>query len=342
MQDREEVLIEVENLKKTYKVHDPRDGFWGGVLDVFSRKYKEIEAVNNINISIKSGEIIGYIGLNGAGKSTSLKMMTGIMRPTLGEVKVCGLNPYKNRKKISKSVGVVFGQKTHLWADLPVKDSFELVKAIYDISDEDFDEKIGWLKNEFELQTIWNQQVRRLSLGQKMICEIALSLIYNPRILFLDEPTLGLDLLVKRKVLELVSDLNKKYGTTIIITSHDLKDIEKTCSRVILIDKGKIVYDGSISEICQKYGEGDNAITFIFDEKITEEDIVEISNTYKCKIQNNELIIAYDNSISVKDIIDNVMKRFDKIVDMTIKKGDLEDVVKRVYGDRSKEVSFLK
>lgn len=341
--DEKEILsipvVEVKNLKKSYKVYIPRSGVRGRIKDFFKRQYKIIEAVKGVNLCIHQGEIVGYIGLNGAGKSTTIKMITGIMKPTDGIVRICGINPYNNRRKISKDISVIFGQKTHLWADLPVGDSFELIKEMYDIPEQQYNERITWLNKQLDLDSVWKQQVRRLSLGQKMLCEIALGLIYNPKILFLDEPTIGLDVLVKNKVISLIQEMNKVYKTTVIVTSHDLKDIERLCNRIIMIDKGNIVYDGMLHHFYRQYGDGSSKVAFYAESELEIEDFHSILSKYKAKVNSNELLIEYDDRVeSVTNIIENVLVCSDAFYDMSIKKGDLEEIVERIYTGGKNEI----
>lgn len=324
-------IIEANSLTKYYKVYIPRKGFIGHAKDIFKREYKIIHAVSGIDLSINKGEIVGYIGLNGAGKSTSIKMLTGIMKASEGNVKICGLNPYENRKKIAGDISVIFGQKTHLWTDLPVCDSFELIKEMYNIPKEQYEEKMEWLNTYLNFDEIWKQQVRKLSLGQKMLCEIAVSLIYNPKILFLDEPTIGLDVLVKNKVISLIKEINRTYETTVLVTSHDLKDIESLCNRIIMIDKGSIVYDGSLQNVFERYGEGGNKVIFYAEKNLEAEDFTSISKKYTIEINDNELCIEYDDKYPVTAIISEVIQCYGDFYDMTIKKGDLEEVVKKIY-----------
>ena len=218
-------LIEVKNLNKTFKKAIRGKGVKDMLKTLFSHKYENIEAVKDVSFNIEQGEIVGYIGANGAGKSTTVKMMCGILCPTSGEVYVNGLDVYKNRKKVNKELGVVFGQKTQLWWDIPLIETFEILKSIYDISDEDYNERFEYLKKLLDLDEFLNQNVRSLSLGQRMRADFAASLIHNPKILFLDEPTIGLDVLVKSNIRKAIKELNKKYNTTVILTTHDMSDI---------------------------------------------------------------------------------------------------------------------
>ena len=237
-------IIEVSNLSKTYRSFDRREGVWGSVLDLFQREYRDVVAVESISFSVDKGELIGYIGPNGAGKSTSIKMLTGILKPTGGEMLVNGFHPYRQRKVYTKHIGVVFGQRTQLWWDIAVIESFKLLAKIYQVGDADFTERLGRLTEILDLGAVLRLPVRKLSLGQRMRCDLAASLLHNPKVLFLDEPTIGLDTVGKDAIRGFLRQVNREYDTTIILTTHDLKEIEELCKRIIVLDKGKIIYDG--------------------------------------------------------------------------------------------------
>ena len=231
-------MIRVENLTKEFKINKKYPGFKGAIKSFFSTEHITKRAVDDISFEINDGEIVGYIGANGAGKSTTIKMMTGILTPTSGKVTVNGITPYENREKNAKNIGVVFGQKTQLWWDLPISETFSLLKDIYDISDNDFEERMNFFKKVLGLEEFFLNPVRTLSLGQRMRADLAAALIHNPQVIYLDEPTIGLDVVVKESVRKAIKEINKKYGTTIILTTHDLNDIEELCNRIIILNKG--------------------------------------------------------------------------------------------------------
>lgn len=216
---------------------------------LFSRKYEVKRAVNDVNMVVNDGEIIGYIGSNGAGKSTTIKMMCGILTPTSGHIYIDGLEPYKKRKQVVQNIGVVFGQKTQLWWDIPLIETFKVLKEIYQINDNDYKERMEFLCETFGIDKFLSQPVRTLSLGQRMRADLAASWLHNPKILFLDEPTIGLDVLVKEKIRNAIKAINLKYHTTVILTTHDMKDIENLCHRIVMIEEGSIIYDGSLTDI---------------------------------------------------------------------------------------------
>ena len=242
-------IIHVKNLSKTFKVSYRDSGLKASIKSFFKRKYKYIKAVDNISFDIKKGEIVGYIGPNGAGKSTTIKMLSGILTPDTGEITILGMNPTKNRVKYTSHIGVVFGQRSQLWWDIPVDDTFDLLKEIYKIPEKEYLKTKNKLINLLDLKDIIKMPVRQLSLGQRMRCEIAASLLHNPKILFLDEPTIGLDANSKIVVRNFIKEINKTKKTTIILTTHDMSDIEQLATRIILIGKGKVLYDGSLQKI---------------------------------------------------------------------------------------------
>ncbi|WP_042204441.1 ABC transporter ATP-binding protein [Paenibacillus camerounensis] len=248
--------IEVQDLRKTFKVQKNREGLKGAFADLFKRQYSEVTAVKDISFTIPEGEICGYIGENGAGKSTTIKMLTGILVPTSGNVSVGGFVPYMEREKFVQNIGVVFGQRSQLWWDIGVIESFQLLRKVYRVSEQDFKKRLDELVERLELQELLNRPVRKLSLGQRMRCELVAALLHNPSILFLDEPTIGLDIVVKSEIRDFLKDMNREHGTTILLTTHDLQDIEALCSRVIMLDDGRIIYDGGLEELKQRWGTG--------------------------------------------------------------------------------------
>ena len=253
--------IIAENLVKEYRVPDREPGLRGAVKALFHPKYREIRAIDQINFSIEKGEIVGYIGPNGAGKSTTLKILSGILYPTSGSITVSGLVPYQDRKKNARQIGVVFGNRSQLYWDLPVIDSYQLNRRLYDIPDITFQENLAYFTEIFDLGGIINQPVRLLSLGQKMRATIAGAMLHSPDILFLDEPTIGLDVASKMKIRQFIKQINQKNETTVILTSHDMGDIESLCERIILIDEGRKKYDGPVADFENIFG-GNYSISF--------------------------------------------------------------------------------
>lgn len=247
-------MIELKHVSKEFVSPKKYPGFKGAIKGLFSNEKVRKVAVDDISFTIEKGEIVGYIGSNGAGKSTTIKMMTGILNPTEGECLVDGINPSKNRKENAQNIGVVFGQRTQLWWDLPLSESFTILKEIYDVSDEDYQERLAFLNRVLELNEFFDRPVRTLSLGQRMRADLGAALLHNPKVLYLDEPTIGLDLVVKDNIRQAIREINEKYQTTVILTTHDIEDIEELCNRIIIIDEGKKIYDGSLENLKDTYG----------------------------------------------------------------------------------------
>ena len=247
-------LIQVQDLSKHFKILNRRQGLWGSVQDLVSTDFRLVRAVDEISFDIEPGEILGYIGPNGAGKSTTIKMMTGILKPTAGKLLVNGLAPYDNRIRQAMVMGVVFGQRTQLWWDLPVIESFKILREVYRIDAPIFDQQLQMFDALVGLKALFSQQVRTLSLGQRMLCDITASFLHNPQVVFLDEPNIGLDVSIKAKIRSVILELNRTRNTTIILTTHDLGDVEALCRRLIIIDKGRILYDGDIKRVTELFG----------------------------------------------------------------------------------------
>ncbi|MCI7268230.1 MAG: ATP-binding cassette domain-containing protein [Mollicutes bacterium] len=329
-------LIEVKNLKKEFKKPVRKEGVIGYIKSLFSRKYTSLYAVNDVSFSIDQGEIVGYIGANGAGKSTTVKMMCGILHPTSGSVTIDNKDILKYRKQINKEIGVVFGQKTQLWWDIPLIETFKILKSIYEISDEDYNERFKFLCDLLDLNDFLDQNVRSLSLGQRMRADFAASLIHNPKILYLDEPTIGLDVLVKDKIRKAIKILNKKYKTTIILTTHDMKDIEELCSRIIIIDKGKILYDGNLEKIKYKFG---NIKTIIFknNAKFNKDELTKEFKKISIKENDsNDILISFSlNEVNLDNLLLSLINKY-KVEDFKINDISIEDITKELY-ENSKE-----
>src|SRR5689334_1268733 len=263
-------VITVKNLLKYYQVHQKEPGFVGSLKSLVNRKYYDSKAVDDISFEIKEGELIGFIGPNGAGKTTTLKCLSGLLYPTGGEVKVLGFTPFQRKHAFLKQISLVMGQKNQLWWDLPAIDSFLLNKEIYEISDSEYKKTLGDLVDLLDVKDILQVQVRKLSLGQRMKCELIAALIHKPKVLFLDEPTIGLDVLMQQKLRDFIKEYNKKYNSTILLTSHYMKDVEQLCERIIIIDRGKVLYDGELADIVKKYAKH-KAITVVFEKPVPRE-----------------------------------------------------------------------
>lgn len=326
-------LIEAKNLSKHFRTFERREGTGGAILNLVFRNYKIVRAIDDISFSIEKGEIVGIIGPNGAGKSTLIKMMTGILVPTFGEVKIGGLVPHKNRYEYVKSIGVVFGQRTQLWWDIAVIEAFRLLQKIYEIPKNTFEERLSKFSEVLEISDFLRIPVRKLSLGQKMRCDLAASLLHNPHLVFLDEPTIGLDVYVKGKIREFILEMNQEEKTTIILTTHDLSDIEELCPRVMIIDSGKILFDGSIQKLKEKFGTKRRIIfefyqplkgqsfDFLLDGKRID---VKSINPYQweCNFDRNEVKTA--------ELIDLVGEKF-ALRDLYVEETQIEEIVKKIY-----------
>ena len=249
-----EKMIIVEHLDKTFKKTVKQPGLKAGFKSLFKPQIETFEAVKDLNFGIPKGEIFGFIGANGEGKSTTIKMLTGILTPTSGTCLINGKNPQKNRTAYVKDIGVVFGQRTQLWWDLALQETYSVLKEIYDISDSDFHKRMAFLNEVLDLNAFIKDPVRTLSLGQRMRADIAASLLHNPKVLFLDEPTIGLDVAVKDNIRKAIKQINQEEQTTILLTTHDLNDIELLCDRIFMIDRGQEIFDGSVSQLKQRFG----------------------------------------------------------------------------------------
>ena len=325
-------VIEVKKLSKKFRVKLKEKGLKGSLKSIFKPKYKEIKAVKNISFEVEKGEMIAFIGPNGAGKSTTIKMLTGILYPDNGSIKVLGIDPKEERKKLAYQIGTVFGQKEQLWTHLTPYDNFKFFGAIYDIPEAIVEKKIEELKMLFELDEFINTPVRNLSLGQRIRCEIVAALIHEPKILFLDEPTIGLDPVVKENIRTLIKRMNKEYKTTIFLTSHDVSDIEKLCKRVIIINNGQVVLDDSMDNLKYHY----------LNKKIIEAKMKEMVNL------NDEdgITILKDKGYNIKLEVDIQKKSVadalkllnpDNIIDINISNIPLEDIISDIYKKEDKK-----
>ncbi len=326
-------MIEVKSVKKHFKKPVRKPGIIGMFKTLFSFKYTITEAVKGISFSLEPGEIVGYIGANGAGKSTTIKMMCGILTPTDGEIYVDGYLPYdpKQRKHVLNKIGVVFGQRTQLWWDLPLIESLNILKEIYDIEKDAYQERFEFLKQVLELDPFLSQPVRTLSLGQRMRADLAASLIHNPKILFLDEPTIGLDVLVKDRMIKAIKEIHKRYNTTIVLTTHNMDDITDLCKRVIILDEGQILYDGQIQAIKTKFGDFRHVSFQGSNGKDLSELATQLGSTCEVSKQDGYINISFDiKHKSVNDVLKTILDNY-KVEDIKIHENTLESIVKKIY-----------
>jgi len=327
-------IIEVNQLRKEFKSYSSRQGLKGAFRDLLNRQYKTIPAVNDVTFTVKQGEMVGYIGENGAGKSTSIKMLTGILTPTSGKVLVNGMNPHKEREQFVQSIGVVFGQRSQLWWDIAVQESFRLLKKVYKVSDKDYNEHMEHVISTLDIGPLLDKPVRKLSLGQRMRCELAAALIHNPPLLFLDEPTIGLDVLVKLKIRQFLKEMNEKYKTTILLTTHDLSDIEALCERVIMLDEGKVIYDGALAKLRSHWGEG-KQIEFQFEQEVLEEQLSFLTQDLDVVWQKGDKLLSWNALVSDKEsqmseLIGRIVGTH-QITDVSVKEISTEEVIRNIY-----------
>lgn len=328
-------MIKIENLTKEFKKPIREEGVLGMFKTLFSRKYETKVAVDNVSFEINKGEIVGYIGSNGAGKSTSIKMICGILTPTKGKVLIDGIEPYKKRRQVAQKIGVVFGQKTQLWWDIPLIESFKVLKEIYQVTDEDYKERMEFLTETLGIKEFLKQPVRTLSLGQRMRADLAAAWLHNPEILFLDEPTIGLDVLVKEKIRDAIKIMNAKYHTTVILTTHDMKDIENLCTRVIMIEEGKIIYDGSLTEIKHKFGDL-RTITITLKNEVDLSELNTFNGLVEYQKRESNIIIKFNaENINVEKVVDYAFHTL-HAQDMKISEIGVEDVVKNILKEQEK------
>jgi len=329
----QESKIVVGRLSKTFKIKTSQKGLKNKIVDFFKPKFKEIRAVNDISFSLKRGEIVGFIGPNGAGKSTTLKMLSGILFPDSGEIKVCNLSPQKNRKELAYKIGTIFGQKPQLWFHLPAIDTFDLFSRIYELDQKEYKKRLSYLVEKFEIGEIINQPVRKLSLGQRMRCEFVLALLHKPEVLFLDEPTIGMDIIVKKNIRELIKKINKEEGVTVILTSHDMGDVEDICERIIVINHGEIIYDDTLEKIKQKYV--NKKIIYLE----TNKPLVfkERKGIKVLKKSEFELEAEIDTSkLSFNKLAAGFFEKND-IEDVTIEEPPIEDIIEKIYKEKPKK-----
>ncbi len=321
-------VIDVKQLSKVFKIPKKEPGFGGAVRGLFNPKFEDKTAVNQISFKVDAGEIVGYIGVNGAGKSTTIKMLTGVLMPSGGSVKVLGRDPHKQRVDNARDIGVVFGQRTQLWWDLALIESLNLIAKIYSVHPVKYKLMLDQFTETLELDELLNVPVRNMSLGQKMRSELAAALIHEPKVVYLDEPTIGLDLIVKERIRDFIKAQCIAKGMTVILTTHDLGDIEELCKRVIIIDDGRIIYDGPIETIKKRFGKY-REITFETVEQIKTIDVpegAELLSTADRKVQ-----VRFDRTLSsASKVAGSVMNQIE-VRDFSLSEPELADIVKQIY-----------
>ena len=338
-------MIQADNLEKYFKKTIKQPGMLDSVKALFHSEKEIVKAVDGISFHVDKGEILGFIGPNGAGKSTVIKMLTGILTPTGGTCLINGQNPQKNRQRYVKEIGVVFGQRTQLWWDLPLTETYTVLKEIYEIDDARYKKQMAFLNEVLELESFIKSPVRTLSLGQRMRADIAASLLHNPKVLFLDEPTIGLDVVVKDNIRKAVSYINEQESTTVILTTHDLDDISMLCKRIVMIDHGKKVYDGSLQTLKQRYGQmrelqfeaADEKAAAALDYAKAFSDRAPEEGDLAVKIEGTSVTVDFNTEkIPVEELL-NYTLRTVHVRDVNLKDADIEEIIRRLYKGEMEE-----
>ncbi len=329
-----EKVIIMKDVCKEFKVLNRHEGLKGSFKDLFSRDYKIVKAVNNVSLDIEAGEIVGYLGPNGAGKSTTIKMMTGVLEPSSGEILVDGNVPYKNRTKNAEKIGVVFGQRSQLWWALPLIESFKILKDIYMIPDKDYEDMLALYKSLVDIEDLLHKPVRQMSLGQRTLSDILAAFLHNPKIVFLDEPTIGLDVSMKSKIRTLIHALNQQKGTTVILTTHDMGDVDALCRRIVIIDHGKMLYDNDIEHLRRFFGSYRTLkLRLAGDMKSEKEKIA--AELPMCSVGMTEdeewiTVLVDEEKRKVMDVLGQLQNTY-AIRDMQLEEISTEDVIRKIY-----------
>lgn len=319
-------IINVESFTKTYKIYKKDPGVAGSLKAFFKRRYEEVRAVDEISFSIGAGELVGFIGPNGAGKTTTLKCLSGLLYPSSGEVSVLGYKPFERKYPFLKQIALVMGQKNQLWWDLPPTETFLLNKEIYDVPNDKYKKTLDDLVDLLDVKDIISVPVRKLSLGQRMKCELIAALLHSPKVLFLDEPTIGLDVVMQKKLRDFIKNYNQKYNSTIILTSHYMEDVRQLCDRVIVIDHGKILFDGKLAGLIKAYTKN-KLITIVLDKSVEVGDIAKYGEIKEFDFPRVKLSVKREESNSV---VQKLLNDF-PILDLNIEEADIEDTIREVF-----------
>lgn len=326
-------IISVQNLQKVFKLKQKSLGVGGALKSIFKPEYKEIMAVNDVSFSIDEGEILAFIGPNGAGKSTTIKMLTGLIYPTSGQISVLGFDPSRERTKLAFHIGAIFGQKPQLWYHLPPQETYSLLEKIYEMDHKVFKERLGMIVEAFDLKDLMKIPVRKLSLGQRMRCEIAASFLHKPKIIFLDEPTIGLDVIAKQKIREVLLDLNKREKVTVFLTSHDTGDIEALAKRTMVINHGQVVFDGATDSLKKSF------INKKIVEIVTEKPLIMEQIDGVNVLENEDCFLKLELNlakITVADLLNYAAKNL-ALLDMNIYDPPMEDIIAEIYSEKRYE-----
>ena len=342
-------MIVAEELKKSFRVTTRRTGGVSAFRALLPGSTSQVEAVRSVSFSIKAGEMVAVLGPNGAGKSTTIKMLTGILVPDSGTATTLGLVPWQSRRSVAKRIGVVFGQRTQLWWDLPLSDSLDLVRHMYGVSAQRFAENLATCRELLDLDSFLDRPVRQLSLGQRMRGDLAAALIHDPEVLFLDEPTIGLDLVAKARIRDALTHLNQSRGVTVVLTTHDLADVARLCQRVLLIDHGRVVHDGGLEELRTQFGSGCTLVVDLADPSAsdraqspgapeTEDRSVGplvVPGATETRSEGNRRWLAFDRrEVSASDLIASVASRY-PLSDLSLEEPDIETVIAGLYASRT-------
>jgi ABC-2 type transport system ATP-binding protein len=328
-------LIEVEDLRKTFSIATRRNGPFGAMRSLLAREYRNVRAVDGVSFRLEAGEVVGYIGPNGAGKSTTIKMLTGILVPSDGRIVVDGRVPHQQRVEHVRRIGVVFGQRTQLWWDLPTIESFELLRHIYRVPEQRWRQNLKTFDDLLELGPFLETPVRQLSLGQRMRADLAAALLHDPAILFLDEPTIGLDVVARERIRQFLTAINRERNVTIILTTHDLEDIERLCPRVVLIDHGHVIYDGALETLRTRFGRRRTLVVDLNEDLADGEDMLQVPNAELERREGPRLWLSFDrDATTAAALIADVAARYG-VRDLTVEEPDIEAVVRGIYENGS-------
>lgn len=328
-------IIKIKNLSKVYESHKKQPGVVAGIKHLFSPEKIQVRAVKDISFSIAEGELVGFLGPNGAGKTTTLKMLSGIIKSTSGHMDVLGFDPWEKKKEYKKQFSLVMGQKNQMWWDLPVMESFLLNKEIYDVSEKKFKESLDELVEMLDIKKVLDIQVRKLSLGERMKCELAASLLHRPKILFLDEPTIGLDVIAQKNIRDFLRKYNRENKITILLTSHYMEDIEQLCERIIIINQ-EIFYDGPLSELVERFAK-DKTLTVTFTDKIARADIEAFGRTVSYEPFRVEFKVSREN---VKDLAKDILSSDLPVDDILIDEMDVDTIIRNIFSQTKKGVKM--
>lgn len=323
-------MIRVRHLHKHFKVRPHFKGFWGQFRGLLTRRHSIVRAVDGISFDVERGELVGYLGPNGAGKSTTIKIMSGLLVPTSGEVDVNGLVPWRQRRKYVEEIGVVFGQRSTLWWDLPVVESLEMLQHIYHVPARRFRENLAQFEQLLELGPFLDTPVRSLSLGQRMRADLCAALLHDPKLLFLDEPTIGLDVVARERIRHFIRHVNRRRGTTVLLTTHDMADVQRLCERVLIIDHGHLLFDGGLDSLQERFG-GRRRLVVDFAESYGD---VSVEWAELVEHRGNRAVYTFARgSVTASELIGHLTERF-RIQDLSVEEPDIEATVRRIYEDQ--------